>query len=100
LTEGTSFTDDDLRLLETLANQAAIALENGQLEQSLSELSRLKEQLRYKASHDPLTGLANRSLFVDQVNERLAAPTEGHRPVVVFINLHAFKVVNDHLGHQ
>ncbi|HEY7971138.1 MAG TPA: GAF domain-containing protein, partial [Candidatus Limnocylindrales bacterium] len=67
LTEGTTFSDDDLRLLETLANQAAVALENGQLEQSLAELSRLKEQLRYQAYHDPLTGLANRSLFVEQV---------------------------------
>ncbi len=45
LTEGTGFGNDDLRLLETLANQAAVALENGQLEQSLSELSRLKEEL-------------------------------------------------------
>src|SRR4029077_13225515 len=42
LTQGTSSTDDALRLLETLANQAAAALENGQLEQSLAELSRLK----------------------------------------------------------
>ena len=39
LTEGTSFGEDDLRLLETLANQVAVALENGQLEQSLAELS-------------------------------------------------------------
>ena len=38
LTEGTSFGQDDLRLLETLANQVAVALENGQLEQSLAEL--------------------------------------------------------------
>ena len=70
LTEGTTFTDDDLRLLETLANQAAVALENGQLEQSLAELSRLKEQLRFQAYHDPLTGLANRSLFAEQVERR------------------------------
>ena len=47
LTEGTEFGADDLRLLETLANQAGVALENGQLEQSLAELSRLKE--RYQA---------------------------------------------------
>jgi diguanylate cyclase (GGDEF)-like protein len=100
LTEATSFTDDDLRLLETLANQAAIALENGQLEQSLSELSRLKEELRYQAYHDPLTGLANRSLFVDQVNERLAGGGQGPRPVVLFIDLDDFKVVNDTLGHR
>lgn len=99
LTEGTAFTDEDLRLLETLANHAAIALENGQLEQSLAELSRLKEQLRYQAFHDPLTNLANRTLFLDQVNERIAAAEEGILPVVLFIDLDGFKVVNDTLGH-
>ena len=79
LTEGTTFTDDDLRLLETLANQAAVALENGQLEQSLAELSRLKEQLRYQAYHDPLTGLANRSLFAGAGQRRALAGTEPDR---------------------
>ena len=57
LGEGSRFEADDLRLLETVANQAAVALENGQLEQSLHELSRLKEQLRHQAYHDSLTGL-------------------------------------------
>ena len=99
LTEGTSFSEDDLRLLETLANQAAVALENGQLEQSLAELSRLKEQLRYQAYHDPLTGLANRSLFVEQVDGRITRSAPGRRPVVLFVDLDDFKVVNDTLGH-
>jgi diguanylate cyclase (GGDEF)-like protein len=99
LTEATAFGDDDLRLLETLANQAAVALENGQLEQSLAELSRLKEQLRYQAYHDPLTGLANRSLFVEQVESRIATSAPGQHPVVLFIDLDDFKVVNDTLGH-
>jgi diguanylate cyclase (GGDEF)-like protein len=99
LTEGTSFDDDDLRLLETLANQAAVALENGQLEQSLAELSRLKEELRHQAYHDPLTGLANRSLFAERVEEQLAAPREGLRTVVLFLDLDDFKIVNDTLGH-
>jgi diguanylate cyclase (GGDEF)-like protein len=99
LTEGTAFSDDDLRLLETLANHAAIALENGQLEQSLAELSRLKEQLRFQAYHDPLTGLANRSLFLEQVNDRIAAGAPDVGPVVLFIDLDDFKVVNDTLGH-
>ena len=99
LTEGTSFDDDDLLLLETLANQAAVALENGQLEQSLAELSRLKEQLRHQAYHDPLTGLANRAMFAEQVEALLAARQPGLDAVVLFLDLDDFKLVNDTLGH-
>ena len=99
LTEGTSFDEDDLRLLETLANQAAVALENGQLEQSLAELSRLKEQLRHQAYHDPLTGLANRALFADQVDAQLATAPRAAAAVVLFLDLDDFKIVNDTLGH-
>jgi diguanylate cyclase (GGDEF)-like protein len=99
LTEGTSFDEDDLRLLETLANQAAVALENGQLEQSLAELSRLKEQLRYQAYHDPLTGLANRVMFAEQVERQLASLASGTVLAVLFLDIDDFKVVNDTLGH-
>ncbi len=99
LTEGTSFSDDDLRLLETLANQVAVALENGHLERSLAELSRLKEELRYQAYHDPLTGLANRSLFIERVDERVRTAPSGRLPAVLFLDLDDFKIVNDTLGH-
>ncbi len=99
LTEGTTFSDDDIRLLETLANQAAVALENGHLEQSLAELSELKEELRYQAFHDPLTGLANRSLFLERLAERLADEGRDAQPAVLFLDLDDFKVVNDTLGH-
>jgi diguanylate cyclase (GGDEF)-like protein len=100
LTEGTTFGGDDLRLLETLANQAAAALENGQLEQSLAELSRLKEELRFQAYHDPLTGLGNRSLFTERVDSALARlDGAGNVPVVLFLDLDNFKDVNDSLGH-
>jgi diguanylate cyclase (GGDEF)-like protein len=100
LGEGTSFEPDDLRLLETVANQAAVALENGQLEQSLHELSRLKEELRHQAFHDSLTGLPNRPAFVDEVELRIATSKDVERPpVVAFLDLDDFKIVNDTLGH-
>jgi diguanylate cyclase (GGDEF)-like protein len=97
--EGDEFTRDDLRLLETVANQAAVALENGRLEQSLAELFRLKEELRHQAYHDPLTGLANRVLFLQAVVERLNALDQPATPILLFLDLDDFKVVNDTVGH-
>jgi len=100
LGEGSRFTDDDLRLLETVANQAAVALENGRLEQSLHELSTLKEALRHQAYHDSLTGLANRLAFVEAVERRLAETVDPTTPTsIVFLDLDDFKIVNDTLGH-
>jgi len=97
--EDEAFGRDELRLVETVANQAAIALENTQLEQSLAELSRLKEELRGLAFTDPLTGLANRTLFRQQVEQRLASRRDGKLTVVLYLDLDDFKVVNDSLGH-
>jgi diguanylate cyclase (GGDEF)-like protein len=93
------FGRDELRLLETVANQAAVALENGQLEQSLAELSRLKDELRHQAFHDPLTGLANRTLFVETVEACIAEAATDTVPVILFLDLDDFKVVNDTVGH-
>ncbi|MDQ1708636.1 MAG: hypothetical protein QOG49_21, partial [Frankiaceae bacterium] len=96
-----SFDQQDLRLFETLANHASIALENGRLGQSLAHLQELERQLQYQAFHDPLTGLANRSLFAERVRIALAR-TDGEPQVcgVLFIDLDDFKTVNDTLGHE
>jgi diguanylate cyclase (GGDEF)-like protein len=100
LTEGTEFGSDDVRLLETLANQAGVALENGQLEQSLAELSRLKEQLRYQAYHDPLTDMPNRLQFIETATSRIVSQqSTGDRPVILLLDLDDFKNVNDTMGH-
>ena len=94
------FDADDLRLFETLASHTAVALENGQLEQSLTSLSRLKEELQHKAYHDALTGLANRAFFAQSVAQRLeSTDPSGLVPVVLFLDLDDFKIVNDTLGH-
>jgi diguanylate cyclase (GGDEF)-like protein len=95
----TTFDDDDVRLLETLARHAGVALENGRLGESLNQLTELKEQLRYQAFHDSLTGLANRALFLERVGEVCAESPRHTGPVVLFVDLDDFKTVNDSLGH-
>jgi diguanylate cyclase (GGDEF)-like protein len=100
LSDISTFDPEDLKLFETLANHTAIALENGRLEQSLEQLGRLKEELHHQASHDPLTGLANRSLFTQVVASRLESrDPNGTVPIVLFVDLDDFKLVNDSLGH-
>ena len=92
------FTADDLALFDTLAANASAALQYDRLEQAVSELRDLQEQLRYQAYHDPLTGLANRALFGQQVRTALESSAEGGS-AVLFIDLDDFKTVNDTLGH-
>jgi diguanylate cyclase (GGDEF)-like protein len=93
-----SFTDEDLRLLEALANNASVALQYDRLEQAVAQLSALQEQLHHQAFHDPLTDLPNRALFMDRVREELRREGEEH-VAVLFIDVDDFKTVNDSLGH-
>ena len=60
----------------------------------------LEEQLTIQAFHDPLTGLANRALYVDRL-ERALGRRRHHTKgaAVLFLDLDDFKTVNDTLGH-
>ncbi len=66
----------------------------------VTERKRTADRLRYEASHDPLSGLPNRTQFID----RLRATFFGGRSTtgtsaVLFVDLDEFKFVNDSLGH-
>jgi diguanylate cyclase (GGDEF)-like protein len=93
-----SFDEDDLRLLDTLASNASVALQYDRLEQAVMQLSVLQEQLHHQAYHDPLTSLANRVLFAEKVKQAIAGG--GGEVAVLFIDLDDFKTVNDSLGHS
>ena len=58
------------------------------------------EELAFLATHDPLTGLPNRTLILDRVQQMLARVRRHRMPVAaVFIDLDNFKLINDTLGH-
>jgi diguanylate cyclase (GGDEF)-like protein len=94
---GESFSLRERRLLETVGAHAGSALESGQTARALAAVTELKERLAHEARHDPLTGLANRSLFSLRVEAALARV--GNAPAVMFLDLDDFKGVNDTLGH-
>ena len=87
-----TFDAADLRLVETLANHAGLALRNGWLINGLTHAVR----------HDALTGLVNRSYLHQQLTDVLAEIRSGNRAgaAVMICDLNGFKDVNDALGHQ
>jgi diguanylate cyclase (GGDEF)-like protein/PAS domain S-box-containing protein len=70
---------------------------------TLSDISAYKhneDELRRLAQHDPLTGLANRSLLLDRLNQAIASSRRSHtRLAVLFLDFDRFKNINDSLGH-
>ncbi len=65
-----------------------------------SERHRADEQLAFLATHDPLTGLPNRTLILDRVEQMLARSRRTQTPVAaLFVDLDNFKSINDTLGH-
>jgi diguanylate cyclase (GGDEF)-like protein len=88
-------------LLTTVAGLISVALENGQLAEAILAMSVEKEELERRAFYDPLTQIANRSLFIDTMTASLAQLATTRRPIaVMFIDLDGFKEINDNFGHS
>jgi diguanylate cyclase (GGDEF)-like protein len=95
---GGSFGRADLKLFETLARQTGAAMGQDRLTTTVSELRELQARLEHQAFHDPLTGLANRLLFMDRVDHTLKR--RHGNAVVLYVDLDDFKPINDTYGHE
>jgi diguanylate cyclase (GGDEF)-like protein/PAS domain S-box-containing protein len=83
-------SDDEMSFLRAIANTLATALAR----------LRTEERMRHEALHDPLTGLANRTLLRDRLEHALArSAREDALTGVLFVDLDDFKDINDARGH-
>jgi diguanylate cyclase (GGDEF)-like protein len=78
-------------MLNQIAQLASVAIEN----------SLLYDRLAFQAQHDALTGLPNRLLFQDRVQQGArAALRHGKKAAVIWLDLDKYKQINDTLGHR
>jgi diguanylate cyclase (GGDEF)-like protein len=84
------FSQEDVNFMQAIANVLANAIER----------RRTEEKTQHEALHDALTGLPNRSLFLDRLQHSLSVAARRRTVIsVLFLDLDQFKLVNDSLGH-
>ena len=84
------FGSEELRQLDQLADMVGLAIERCEM----------AEQIAFQASHDELTGLANRTMFMERLDEALRHVGRRRASLaVLFIDLDRFKLVNDREDH-
>jgi diguanylate cyclase (GGDEF)-like protein/PAS domain S-box-containing protein len=86
------------RVVERDANGRAVRLAGTYAD--IDERKIAEERLRRLAEHDPLTGLPNRSLFNDRLQQAMARCTGEARMALLFLDIDRFKEINDTLGHE
>ncbi len=84
-----------------LARTTELSQANQHLEHEIAERRLAEEQLRRQALHDALTGLPNRLLLYDRLEQGILKCSRSAKPLgLLFIDLNGFKEINDTFGHQ
>ena len=116
---GGEFTQNDLHILELFAGQVAIAIENAMVMEKVEEAKQASEAYQLELKHlnqrlisvnhelehltlyDQLTGLPNRSLFRDRLQQEINIASEQNLFItIMIIDIDRFKEVNEALGHE
>lgn len=96
-----SWQPDEQDFADSVVNAIALSLEIKKRRIIQEELKAQKEILHYHAHHDSLTGLPNRFLFNDRLDQAIRqAQRDNKKIAVLFIDLDHFKGVNDSMGHN
>ena len=87
------FSEADLQIIGMLSDQIAAAMYHA--------TKYGKSELFYQATHDPLTGLANRALFYDRLRHQLSQAQRAAQPFALLnIDMDGLKAINDGHGHR
>ncbi|RPH62910.1 MAG: diguanylate cyclase [Chloroflexi bacterium] len=124
--ETNAFSAEQVRLLETIAAQAAVAVENSilfdqarqeikqrrsaqrsqqkvnkEMQERIKQIEKLEAELREQAIRDVLTGLFNRRYLQETLEREIARAIRRKQPVgIIMMDIDLFKVVNDTYGHK
>lgn len=120
----TTYTQQDAELLNFVSNHVSSAIKRREsseierqshelleqqvklrtlaLEEEIIQRKEVEKKLKHSASHDSLTGLPNRAVFVDLLNHAIACNKRKPKLAfaILFLDLDRFKVINDSLGHH